>query len=345
MTIPSRTRIIQWSVGVAAFALALSLLSHRGVFAYDRYADNTAPNPLATNCAACHGDFNSGVYTELGSGGQSWGDTLMNVHANTMLSGDCDTCHSAGGRTPVLLNSSRGGNGLMPISCVGCHGRLQDAPAGGTGGAGAGLRRHHIKRGASGCWESCHNHADADPNAAPRALVGENTLPEYYANPGTGHTIPTSACNDSEDVAGSPDGQDNDGDLLYEGADPDCPCVAGATPGEVSGAGLPPVRVTAHDRTNRILTISYGGSCCTQNINFYFAPLANLPAFNYAGRNCGLANSGSHNWNYPNDQVAYFFLFAGQDGVVEGSYGTGSDGAERDEDLVCQPLSVANECN
>lgn len=338
MNTPFLARTSRWFVGLAVFAVVFPAIT------YDKYADDAAPNPLTTNCAGCHGDFNSGVYTEMAPGGQSWGDTLMNVHENTMLPSDCDTCHSTGGRSPVLLNSSRGGDGLMAISCVGCHGRLQDAPAGGTDGAGAGLRRHHINTGASDCWEPCHNHPDADPNAPPPVLVGENVLPEYYANPGNGHNIPTSACDASEDIAGTPDGQDNDGDLLYEGADPDCPCVAGATPGEVSGSGLPPVMVTAHDKVNRVLTIRYGGSCCAQSINFYAAPLADLPAFNYSARDCGLASTGSYDWNYPDDQTSYFLLFAGQDGLVEGSYGTWSDGTERDEDLVCEPLSLANEC-
>ena len=55
--------------------------------------------------------------------------------------------------------------------------------------------------------------------------VGENVLPPYYANPGISHpAIPTDPCNPngSEDFRGSPEGLDNDGDGVYDVADPDC---------------------------------------------------------------------------------------------------------------------------
>ncbi len=313
--------------------------------AYNKYADDAAPDPDATNCSACHGPFNSGVnYTEMEPGGGAWSNDLMTTHSDTFLNGDCDTCHSTGGRTPVFLNSSRGGDGLAAISCVGCHGRLEDATAG-TDGAGAGLRRHHINAGASDCWEPCHNHLDSDPGATPPVLVGENVLPEYYKNPGVGHNIPTSACDSSENLGGSSNEQDNDGDLLYEGADPDCPCIAGATPGEVSGSGLPQLLVTAHDSVAGRITVSYAPACCAQDNNFYFGFLNDLPAFNYAGRACGILNTGTYEWTYPADQELYYFVVVGQDGVVEGSYGTKSDGGERDEDVVCEPLMIVDECS
>jgi len=75
---------------------------------------------------------------------------------------------------------------------------------------------------------NCANcHLDAVPaNFTP---AGEGTLPTYYADPGTGHPmIPTDACNQdfSEDFAGDPAGLDNDGDLVYDGTDPDCTSTA-----------------------------------------------------------------------------------------------------------------------
>jgi hypothetical protein len=233
----------------------------------------------------------------------------------------------------------------MAISCTGCHGRLADAPGGGTDGAGAGLRRHHIRTGASDCWESCHNHADADPSATPAVLVGENVLPEYYANPGTGHSIPTSACNSSEDIAGSSNGQDNDGERLYEGADPDCPCLASATPGEVSVSGLPQVQVTAHNPATGRITVTYGATCCATDNNFYFGLLGNLATYTYSGRDCSITNSGTYDWFYPTDGQSYFFLIVADDGTVEGSYGTDSTDTERGEDLGCEPRNLSLACN
>jgi hypothetical protein len=55
--------------------------------------------------------------------------------------------------------------------------------------------------------------------------AGEDILPTYYADPGTNHPdMPTNPCNPSgeEDYAGTTIGLDNDGDLLYDGDDPDC---------------------------------------------------------------------------------------------------------------------------
>lgn len=328
-----------------AILVGVTLLSASGAMSYDKYADDNAPDPNATNCAACHGPFNSGAaYTELEPGGGTWPDDLMTVHSNNMLGGDCDTCHSTGGRTPVLLDSSRGGDGLMAISCVGCHGRLQDATSG-TLGAGAGLRRRHIMTGASDCWESCHNHADADPGAAPTVPVGEDVLPEYYANPGTGHTIPTSPCDSSEDIAGSSNGQDNDGDLLYDGADPDCPCVAGSTPGEVSAVGLPQVQVTTHIKNEGRVAVSYGVTCCATDNNFYFGLLSDVSSYVYSGRDCSVNNTGTYDWFYPTDGQSYFFLVVADDGLVEGSYGVDNLGNQRGEDLGCEPRDRSAACN
>lgn len=189
----------------------------RSVDAYNTYSTNGSSG----NCATCHGDFNTGgTYTSL-TDGQSWGDNLHDVHRNDMLNGDCDTCHGSGGRSPVILDSSVGGSGLSPLSCVGCHGRLEDAGNDSlSGGLGAGLRQHHTTAGVDTCV-SCHS--DADPTNYNS--VGENVLPPYYANPGTEHpNMPTNPCNQggNENFAGGPDGLDNDGDLLYDGTDSDC---------------------------------------------------------------------------------------------------------------------------
>ena len=110
---------------------------------------------------------------------------------------------------------------MSAISCVGCHGREQDMGNDSvSAGRGAGLRQHHAVAGQTGC-QNCHS--DADPaNFIP---VGEDVLPEYYANPGTNHpSIPTDSCSPSgeEDIAGLTTGLDNDGDGDYDTADSDC---------------------------------------------------------------------------------------------------------------------------
>lgn len=206
-------------------ALVLLLASSSG--AYEQYSEN-GDN---TNCAGCHGDFRSNGYTSPVDG-QFWGN-LHNIHRQTMLSGDCDACHISSGRFPVPMDSSAGGSGLQPLGCMGCHGRDEDNVAGNPSfpnGLGAGLRQHHTNAGEDDCM-GCHD--DADPlNYTP---VGEQVLPSYYANPGTGHdNMPTGSCNDdgSENFAGATIALDNDGDGIYDTADPGCDLspVPGSSP-------------------------------------------------------------------------------------------------------------------
>jgi hypothetical protein len=185
---------------------------HTRALGYAQYSQNGD----ATNCRACHGSFRATSYISLVDGA-NWGN-LHNLHRTTMLNGDCDTCHG-GGDFPVMLAASAGGNGLSPISCMGCHGRAEDQnlPA---SGYGAGLRQHHFTAGVTVCL-NCHG----DSNPANYTPVAESVLPPYYANPGVGHPLmPTASCNGngSENFAGTAIGLDNDGNDLYDMADPAC---------------------------------------------------------------------------------------------------------------------------
>ncbi|MGA9572623.1 MAG: hypothetical protein WBS20_01615, partial [Lysobacterales bacterium] len=205
-------------------------------------SESWAYSDYASGCDTCHGDFTASTYTSP-SGGPSWPDGLHNTHRTTMLNGDCATCHAAsGGFSPVVLDSSGGGSGLSAISCVGCHGRNEDSGNDSiSGGIGAGLRQHHTDAGVTGCV-ACHT--DASPaNYTP---VGEDILPDYYANPGTGHpAMPTDSCNPSgsENFAGTTLGLDNDGDGVYDTADSDCMVAAltysvGGSVSGLTGTGL-----------------------------------------------------------------------------------------------------------
>ncbi len=189
--------------------------------AYDTYT--ASPGAYNTNCGQCHGDFKARPYFSLHDG-SAWSGSLHDVHQGLMLSGDCDTCHSAA-RNPVILNSSNGGVGLAPIGCVGCHGRTQDRsnPSAAVGD-GAGLRQHHFNSGVTSCV-GCHS--DAHP--ANKTVVAENVLPPFYFSPDSAHpNKPTDPCNVSggENFAGSPLGLDNDGNRLYDTADPACAAFA-----------------------------------------------------------------------------------------------------------------------
>ena len=195
---------------ILPFLIALLMIGASEAWSYEKYKD----------CKDCHRSFRSSPYTSL-SDGSNWGDDLHDVHRNNMLSGECDTCHSSGSKKPVFIDRDKGGNGLAPISCVGCHGREEDMGNDSvSAGRGAGLRQKHTNAGESDCLR-CHS--DADPaNYTP---VGEDVLPNFFANPGFGHpNIPTDSCNPAgeENIAGTTLGLDNDGDGNYDTADSDC---------------------------------------------------------------------------------------------------------------------------
>lgn len=261
----------------------------RSAEAYSQYSVNKD----ATNCRACHGDFRASNYTSL-SDSQSWGN-LHDLHRNTMLGGDCETCHSSGGRFPVILDSSVGGTGgLQAISCVGCHGRAEDE-ASPNAGYGAGLRQHHWRAGEKVC-AGCHS----DANPANYTPVGEDVLPPYYANPGTGHpNMPTDPCNldGNEDFAGSAEGLDNDGDDIYDGADPDCQATAphiGVAPasnayGDVTVGGSSSQAFTISNTGSADLVVSGIGLATGTNYSVAVGgsnPCPNLTPTILAGNNC-----------------------------------------------------------
>jgi hypothetical protein len=169
----------------------------------------------ATNCRGCHGDFRAPGYMSF-KDGTSWGIDLMNGHLINMLGGStCFACHSSGGFFPVSLGSSS--DSTLSMSCVGCHGRSDDAGNDSiSAGVGAGLRQHHNNIGIATC-AGCHS--DANPtNYTP---VGEDVIPPNYGQPNVITPMDPCDADGSESVFGST-GLDNDGDLLDDGDDPDC---------------------------------------------------------------------------------------------------------------------------
>ncbi len=306
--------------------------------AFDQYS----VSKTAGYCADCHGGFRSGGYVSKVDG-QAWSQPLHDVHRNTMLNGDCSTCHF-GSRFPTFIGSSQGGTGLAKYGCAGCHGRAEDGiTPGTTEGFGAGLRQRHWRGGVTTCV-TCHT----DANPANKTPAPEKTKPPYYANPGTNHpAMPSDPCNPgpafNENFAASTLGLDNDGNGLFDANDPSCSATA-ATPGE-SGRATP-LRVTGYDRVTGALTIAYGSACSATNNTVEYGPLAGVRTYSYSGQVCSIGTSGTATFTLPAGSV--FFLVVGNATTIEGSYGRDSAGVERPEDtgVLCPiPQNLVGRCD
>ena len=158
--------------------------------AYARYNDG---------CQGCHGSF-TGSRSPKGSIFPS--DDKHFMHRNSSAMGTaCDLCHTDGDNWNPNIGYSNGTGNVPGLGCVGCH-------------DGAGLRQHHTNARVS--CTGCHG------NETP---VGENILPRYYGTTATNADQPCNpvpqAGNENWTV-GDFTGLDNDGDGLYDAADPDC---------------------------------------------------------------------------------------------------------------------------
>ena len=183
-------------------------------YAYERYNDG---------CQNCHGSFTGGTSTK---GSTFPSDDKHSMHRSSSAMGTaCDLCHSSGDNRDPFIGSSDGTSDTPGLGCVGCHGRSEDGGNDSvSAGLGAGLRQHHTNTGETSC-SGCHR--DADPkNYTP---FGEQTFPPYY---GTTDTNADEPCNPSKQAALNEnwtvevpqigEGLDNDGDGLYDTADPNC---------------------------------------------------------------------------------------------------------------------------
>ena len=182
--------------------------------AYNRYNDG---------CQNCHGSFTDAT-SPKGSTFPSGGKHSMH-RSSTAMGTACNLCHTSNDNDNPYIGSSNGTANNPGLGCVGCHGRNEDAGHDSlSAGLGAGLRQHHTKAGVS--CTGCHS----DSNPANYTPVGEHIFPPYY---GTTDTNADEPCNPVKQAkinenwtVETPqigEGLDNDGDGLYDTADPDCP--------------------------------------------------------------------------------------------------------------------------
>ncbi|MFO0829134.1 MAG: hypothetical protein U0572_13425 [Phycisphaerales bacterium] len=194
------------SVGAVAIALVTVATFTSSSSGYERYNGG---------CQTCHGSFLSNVSpqgTVFPSGNKH------TMHRNAAYMGTkCELCHTAGSYTNPFIGSSQGTANNPGVGCLGCHGANY---GGAIGHSGAGLRKHHQANGVTVCL-TCHSN---DPTPLP-----ESTKPTYY---GTVDTKCDDPCNAGPGFkenwsVGDTVGLDNDGNNLYDQADPGCnpPCV------------------------------------------------------------------------------------------------------------------------
>jgi len=185
------TMRIAAAAALAAAALAALWLAPAG--AYDTYHPATAND----GCFQCHtGFFDRGPLHDLHVG-------------NSQMTSTCTLCHTSVGDNPHTGTSGTDAS----HGCNGCH-------------AGAGLRLHHANAGApaDGAGRVCSACHINDPT--PPA---ESVKPPYY---GRADVRIAESCRRGrailgEDFDGDGRGLDNDGDLSYDGDDPDCAPIAG----------------------------------------------------------------------------------------------------------------------
>ena len=298
---------------VAALAAAWSVLviGWPDAAAYERYNDG---------CETCHGAFTDDTSTK---GSVFPGGDKHDMHSSSQeMAADCDLCHKRQDGNDPFIGSADGTANNPGLGCNGCHEPL-------------GLRAHHLVNAVASC-AVCHPGDPLPPT--------EDTPPAYY---GTADTNVTGPCNDvaaartNENwTEGDYLGSDNDGDGLYDGADPDCGAVT-STPGEVLG-----LLVTAHDRAEGTVTIGYdSGTCAVTDHNLYSGDLSQVATYAYDSQACGIGNDGAYVWSYPGTGSA-FFVVVGRGAAVEGSYGRDGAANERPEAQRCpEPQDLSNRCD
>jgi hypothetical protein len=343
----SRTASI---VRLALFVIIL-LVACVAAQAYDNYSNATNDQG---KCAACHSGFRDDNNYTSSKEGVAWGTSLHNAHLNgTDIGSDCGHCHDGvgvSGRTTALSSSGVAADGVNPIGCMGCHGRLEDANTVNQNGPGwgAGLRQQHYGANIFDCL-TCH--ADTFPTSY--TPVGEDTLPPWYTSVTHDATgLPMDPCNTNltEVLAGLDVGLDNDGDGLSDADDPDCSTVS-ATPGESSAQSLQPLLVTAFDSAAGTMTLSYEAGCVSTDHNLEWGPIGSVATYGYSAQTaseCGIGAGGTYVWSFPATPDDIFFLIVGNDGSAEGSLGLDSSGGERPENSggICDfTQSLGDRCD
>lgn len=192
-------RVLPIAGAAIAFGAVVSLTAPS--MAYERYNDG---------CQNCHGGFLSNVSPQ----GTIFpeGNKHQMHRSSSYMGTKCSLCHMDTGYSNPFIGQSTGTANNPGVGCTGCHGHDY---GGAIGNNGAGLRKHHATNGVAVC-ATCHT---SDP-----VPLGEGVKPRYYGTPDTKCDDPCNAAPGHKEnwSVGDTIGLDNDGDNLYDQADPDC---------------------------------------------------------------------------------------------------------------------------
>ncbi len=99
--------------------------------------------------------------------------------------------------------------------------------------------------------------------------------------------------------------------------------------GEAAAGGAAPLVISGYDASSGDVAFSYTPACGATDHSIVYGSLEAPDRGTYLGRACGIGTSGAGVFNPGAGSV--FFLIVGDNGTVEGSYGTNSSGVERPE--------------
>ena len=127
------------------------------------------------------------------------------------------------------------------------------------------------------------------------------------------------------------------GDTVCEGAENEISCqvdCALSTPGEAGGAGSQ--MLASYNGAAGTISLTYGTGCETTDHVIQYGELtqAGIASYSWSGQECGMGTGGDYEWTPPASPGSLFFVVVGNNGVVEGSYGTDGAGVERPEDAL-----------
>lgn len=109
--------------------------------------------------------------------------------------------------------------------------------------------------------------------------------------------------------------------------------VAAGVPGEASHQDIVADHMhAAYNSGTGAIDMTYTDACDAADHTVYYGDLADVSTYTYSGAECSIGTGGTY--SFDPGAGSFFFMVVANDGVEEGSYGTGELGAERLDDAA-----------